>query len=376
MWMHPRWSAYRFFLVVIALAGLSAVSSGCRPTDGIVSYEVLKHAELQKERGGTAAAAVAPEQAKPARMLGAILPYGDQLWFFKLTGDPEPVAGVEPAFREFLKSITFPTPDAPTWTLPEGWRSSDQSHPMRFATVLVGTGSPPLELTVSMLSQGVGELPQMLLANINRWRGQLGLRSVADGELDGESEKLETTVGTVVLVNLLGESSAGGGGMGAAPFAGGMGRGSLPTAAAPAAPAIKYETPEGWQPGRVGGLRKAAFTVTDDELGKIEATVIDLPREAGGDRLANVNRWRMQVGLKEIDEKELKEQLQSLEIGDLKGDYCILVGEPSGGRTQTILGVLLDRDDLTWFIKLQGDAKLAERERERFEAFAKSLRFE
>jgi hypothetical protein len=376
MWMHSRRSLCRFSRMAIAAAGLSAFLGGCRPSDGIVSYEILKHAELQKERGGTTAEPVAPEPAKPARMLGAILPHGEQLWFFKLTGDPEPVAGVEPAFREFLKSITFPKPDTPTWTLPEGWRASDQSHPMRFATVLIGSGSPPLELTVSMLARGSGELPQMLLANVNRWRGQLGLPSVADGELAGESEELETSAGTVVLVNLLGESSAGGG-MGAAPFAAGMKRGALPPAAAASAgPAIKYETPEGWQPGRVGGLRKAAFTVTDDELGKVEATVIDLPREAGGDRLANVNRWRMQVGLKEIDEKELKEQLQSLEIGNLKGDYCILVGEPSGGRTQTILGVLLDRDDLTWFIKLQGDAKLAEREREHFEAFAKSLRFE
>lgn len=248
MWMHPRWSVCRYFLVALAVAGLSAVSSGCRPTEGIVSYEVLKHAELQKKRGGTSAEPVAPEPAKPARMLGAILPHGEQLWFFKMTGDPEPVAGVEPAFREFLKSITFPMPEAPTWTLPEGWRPSDETHPMRYATVLIGTSSKPLELTVSMLSQGAGELPQMLLANINRWRGQLGLRSVADGELEGESEELETSAGTVVLVNLLGESS-GGGGMGAAPFAGGMARRPLPpTAAAPWRPRSSTRPPKAGSP--------------------------------------------------------------------------------------------------------------------------------
>lgn len=376
MWMHPRWSVCRLSLLAISAAGVAGTAGGCRPADGIAHYTVLKHAELQKERGGTAVEPAAPEPAKAQRMLGAILPQGEQLWFFKLTGDPEPVAAVEPAFRQFLKSVTFPKADAPTWSLPEGWRLSDRSHPLRFATLLIGPGTPPLELTVSALPQGSGAMDQMLLANINRWRGQLGLRSLADGELTGQSEELETPVGKVVLVNLLGESP-GGGGMGAGPFAGGMGRGSLPPAtSAPAAPAIKYDTPEGWQAGRVGGLRKAAFTVTDEELGKVEITVIDLPREAGGDRLANVNRWRMQIGLKEIGERELKEQLQTLAIGDLKGDYCNLVGEPSGGRTQSILGVLLDRGELTWFIKLQGDLKLAERERERFETFAKSLRFE
>lgn len=379
MWKSARWSLRRSSLATLFAVSLSVSLSGCRPSEGIADYKVLKHAELQKERGGTAAGPVAPEPAKPQRMLGAILPQGDQLWFFKLTGDPDPVAAAEPAVREFLKSITFPKPDAPAWTLPEGWRDSDRSHPMRFATLLIGTGTPPLELTVSMLPQGAGALSEMLLANVNRWRGQLGLRSLADGELTGQSEELESAAGKVVLVNLLGESS-GGGGMGAGPFAGGLGRGALPPAATAAAvpeqPAIKYETPQGWQPGRVGGLRKAAFSVSDEELGKVEITVIDLPREAGGDRLANVNRWRTQIGLKEIDERELKEILQPIEIGKLKGDYCNLVGVPSAGRTQSILGVLLDRGDLTWFVKLQGDVKLAEREREHFESFAKSLQFD
>lgn len=374
MWTSSRVSG--FPLGVLLLLAMATVA-GCRPAEGIDNYQTLKYEELQKAGGGTLVenAAVPAADAKPQRMLGAILPQGDQLWFFKVMGEPQAVAPLTTAWRELLKSVTFPSSDSPTWTLPEGWRASDRSHPLRFATLLAG--EPPLEITISALSKGDGDLEPALMANINRWRGQLGLSPLSDGQLAQESETLETPAGKLVLVDLEGLSA--GGGMGSAPFAGGMGRGTLPPGAADrnAPPSnLKYDTPEGWTPGRAGGLRKAAFVVTAAELGKVEITVIDLPREAGGDRLANVNRWRMQIGLKDLEASELPASLKKIPVGDLEGDYCTLIGDPNAERPQSILGVLVDHGELTWFIKLQGDAKLAEREQSHFEAFAKSLKFE
>ena len=39
------------------------------------------------------------------------------------------------------------------------------------------------------------------------------------------------------------------------------------------------------------------------------------------------------------------------------------------------LGVILPHGAKTWFVKLQGDSALAEREKPNFEAFVKSIRF-
>ena len=52
-----------------------------------------------------------------------------------------------------------------------------------------------------------------------------------------------------------------------------------------------------------------------------------------------------------------------------------LKGE-KGDAKQTILGVMTVRDKTAWFIKLHGDAAVAAAEKERFEEFVKSVRFE
>jgi hypothetical protein len=120
-------------------------------------------------------------------------------------------------------------------------------------------------------------------------------------------------------------------------------------------------------------MRKAAFTVTEGEQ-SVLVTVIDL--EAGaGDLLANVNRWRGQVGLGETTQAELDQQMQSLSVGGQKGHYVVLEGPGAAGEPQTILGVIVQHQGRPWFIKLTGDSALAAREKERFEAFAKSLTF-
>ena len=45
---------------------------------------------------------------KPARMLGAIVPYGGSTWFFKLTGPVDLVAKEKPAFLNFVQSLQAP----------------------------------------------------------------------------------------------------------------------------------------------------------------------------------------------------------------------------------------------------------------------------
>ena len=214
------------------------------------------------------------------------------------------------------------------------------------------------------------------MGNVNRWRGQLGLEAIAADRLD-ELEQFEVGENPVVLVKLVGELAAGGmgpmagGPMGSGPmgpFAGGAGanddQGATPNPPVERESPIKFTTPEGWRASRGTSMSVAAVEMVDGSA-KVETTITP----AGGELLANVNRWRGQVGLAPFSANELATALEKIEMaGGVSGDYVRLVG-----AEQAIFGVVAKSGEQTWFIKLSGDAKLAEKERTKFESLVKSI---
>jgi hypothetical protein len=66
---------------------------------------------------------------------------------------------------------------APAWTVPPGWKKLDEQKAMRFATFRIG--DQEADVIVSQFSGTVGGL----LANVNRWRGQLRLEPLAEAQL-------------------------------------------------------------------------------------------------------------------------------------------------------------------------------------------------
>ena len=56
---------------------------------------------------------VSPSAVKPARIVGAILPFNRATWFFKLTGPAATVEAAKPAFLEFLQTVRPPVATAP-----------------------------------------------------------------------------------------------------------------------------------------------------------------------------------------------------------------------------------------------------------------------
>src|SRR5688572_23362445 len=104
------------------------------------------------------------------------------------------VAQAEPARAEAAPAPALPSPAtspsspstaaAPSepggpWKVPAGWRQDARQRPMRFATFLIGEGDAAVEVAVSQFPGDVGGL----LANVNRWRGQVGLAPVTEAEL-------------------------------------------------------------------------------------------------------------------------------------------------------------------------------------------------
>lgn len=300
-------------------------------------------------------------------------------WFFKLTGDREAVTSVESEFTSLIESLDFDSGE-PTWTLPEGW-SSEPASGMRFATLTVDDTDPSLEVTVIKLPVFGNDRSEYMKQNIDRWRSQLGLEPMADGEwlnaaqqqnelrtlsangqeitvvdLSGKIDDIDDArmLGAIILPDVSSSATA-------TPPAASPSRPSNPE---PSSSALAFETPEGWDQGKSSSMRAASFAVMDgDQSLDISAMM------AGGDELANVNRWRGQVGLENVTQEQLDETVKELEVDGRIGRLFNLVGEE-----QTIVAVMVPQGGQSWFFKMMGDPALAARELENFEAFVTSVK--
>jgi hypothetical protein len=303
-------------------------------------------------------------------MLAAIIPQGKRAWFFKVTGPSEAVRDKAEAFEALIKSVRFSGADdsTPEWTLPEGWQQEPGTG-MRYATLQMASTGEPLELSVTVLPWDQENEATSMLKNINRWRGQLQLPPIDTEQLAEQTSQLQLKGATATLVSLA--DSAATSGIRRPPVA--SGQPAAPHGVATAPISLTYDVPQGWTQGRVGGMRKAAFNVTDGEQ-SVEITVIDL-KSSAGELLPNVNLWRGQIQLGETTQEELDRQIKKIKVGPATGHTIELVGPEGTEPRQAILGVVLIDADRAWFFKLKGNAELAEREKERFEAFVQSVRF-
>ncbi len=208
------WSLFASSLVLILLGG-------CSNEEQIRRYK----APRMEERGdaaGKAAVRSAPEMPGPAmpkpampasppqsvegprRTLGAIIPRESDAWFFRVTGHDERVADQRDAWLQFVQSLQFDG-DQPQWQLPEGWQQEPGSG-MRFATIVMDPEDPPLELSVIPLPMPRdGDVDAYVLANVNRWRGQLALPPMDAGQLAREAETVGLPDTEITLVDF-GES--------------------------------------------------------------------------------------------------------------------------------------------------------------------------
>ncbi len=137
------------------------------------------------------------------------------------------------------------------------------------------------------------------------------------------------------------------------------------TPATPAGPEFKWKVPDGWQSLAAGQMQVAKFAVPAKDGAKAEVFVSVFPSESGG-TLANVNRWRRQLGLEAVDEEGLKPLVTPIEgapgaqLVDLKAD------------AKAMLGAIVPRDGRWWFYKLMGDTPAVTAEREAFVSFVQT----
>jgi hypothetical protein len=274
------------------------------------------------------------------RLLGAIGPHDQKIWFFKLEGPDGKIEKHRKEFDQFIRSIRFRDNGPISWQLPKGWRE-EPGKEMRYATIRPGD---ELELTVVPL----GIEAASVLANVNRWRRQLGLPPIDELDLVQETEDIEVDGKTLTLIDISGP-----------------GAGSADNAMALK---LDYKVPDGWKEIPAEPPRLAAFKVK--EADKIaEVTVTSFPGKTGS-LLDNINRWRGQVALPPIEGNQMERELQSIQVAGAKGHYT-----DQTGRKSRILAVMLERDRDTVFFKMTGDPELVGKQKSAFESFIMSINF-
>ncbi len=296
-------------------------------------------AGIQPDSGNRAQtrSAPSPRSGEPThRMLAAVIRQGDKAWFFKgVAGVDQFADGLSGQFTELIESVKFSPDGKVSWQLPDGWRQED-AQGMRFATLHAGD----VEFSVIPLPVPDGDETQYLLSNIVRWRDQLQLPPITADQLDDETQQIDLGDGApATVVDLRGWQGpdemrslfAGSRDLPANHPPVGSGLGANDPAG------LTYEVPAGWHETKSGGLRRAAFEVTDGEQ-EIEVTVIDLAG-AAGDLLSNVNRWREQVGLGPLKSVDAIKATK-IQVDDKPATYVRIEGtdEPQSGRPSFPLG--------------------------------------
>lgn len=132
---------------------------------------------------------------------------------------------------------------------------------------------------------------------------------------------------------------------------------------------MDFDVPAGWQPGRLGAFRLAAFEIMKD--GKRAEVTLSALGTQSGTLLENVNQWRSSLGLNAIEETQLAPLLSSVPIGDRAGQFVDLTQEESEAG---LLGTILPLEDRTLYVKIVGDRALVQEQRAAFEQFVRSLR--
>jgi hypothetical protein len=194
-------------LKIPAAAGMAVMLSlsGCQRSEEITRYTIPKPQEIfarnHVDRPAESPAArpgggMRPGESAAAdqRLIGAIFPRSTRTWFFKLMGPDRVVQEQMEGFLQLVGTVRFGDGEdsEPTWTLPHGWEQTPGSG-MRFATVWIDAGAAePLELSVIPLPTA-GSPNDVLLSNINRWRGQVGLEPTTFDQLFDESDRFEET---------------------------------------------------------------------------------------------------------------------------------------------------------------------------------------
>lgn len=133
--------------------------------------------------------------------------------------------------------------------------------------------------------------------------------------------------------------------------------------------AIQWDKPEHWVIHPEPSLTKFAAAVFQLD-GEAKISVTPLGGDGGGD-LANINRWRRQLGLPTVARLD-QQPIKQMQVG---ASQASIVDLSSPDEANRLIVAILHQPNQTWFVKMNGLNQIVEREKDSFEAFVQSIRF-
>ena len=289
---------------------------------------------------------------------------------------------------------------------PPNWEPQPLSQ-MRQASFLVkGDNGAVADISFVSLGAGAGNV----LDNVNRWLDQLGQPPITEQKLGQIAQRLQTSLGDVIIVDLAGlpqnADPARDGRIVAAMLTtadstlffkmrgnadlteaqkddftkwvavvcnaqsetGSVQIPAMPQSEA-GAPQIKWDTPEGWTEVPPSSMRYASFSASTENGDKVDISVVTFAGDGGSDA-GNVNRWRGQIGLAPADEKTVNSQITALKTADT----TFATTDIASAKARTI-AAWTRRDGHVWFFKATGPSAAVEKEKPKFVKFIESVRF-
>ena len=310
-----------------------------------------------------------------------------------------------------------------TWQTPDGWTEVAPGE-MRVASFKVqDPNGKQADVSVIPLP-GIAGSDE---ANVNRWRGQVGLSPMSPDELKKSAEAVEAGEQPAQLYDIAGPNAGGGdaerivgviqhrddvswffkmtGDAGVVeqqkpafvaflkslkfaaapaqtalppghPAVGDTGM-SAPPAAAPVSSEGKpnWQVPAGWQEVAGGQFLVAKFMLAG-EGGATAAVNVSSSSGEGGGLVGNVNRWRGQLGLAPWSEAEASQSVTMIDVAGGKASLVDLSGtDARTGQPTRLIGVMVPQSGQTWFYKLMGDAKVVESQKATFTQFVQGVKY-
>ncbi|MEY2479556.1 MAG: hypothetical protein QOI04_483 [Verrucomicrobiota bacterium] len=307
-----------------------------------------------------------------------------------------------------------------TWQAPADWEEQPATGPRKGTFKIHGPDGSEAELSITSFPGDVGGL----LANVNRWRGQIQLPPIAETDLAQAVTPVSASGRTISLVDLVsagpvkdGKKSRVLGGALAldnetwffklsgpdelvtakkdefrkflqtikvetapmlASAAGNTGSNTnapTPPPLSAAAPPLEYKAPAGWVAQPLTPMRLASFKVMGANGAEADVSVVSLAGMAGGD-LANINRWREQLKLPPVGESELSAISSHVNANGhdfLITDLVSTEALPPANRKMRILAAASQQGEQTWFVKMTGDVDLVGTQKKHFLDFLQKL---
>jgi hypothetical protein len=135
-------------------------------------------------------------------------------------------------------------------------------------------------------------------------------------------------------------------------------------------PALKWSLPDGWKDLGPDRMSAARFTAPND----VSVMITPLALMAGQEA-SLVNMWRQMTEQAPLSDEDAAKALTPVDLAGGKGMQFEVIGKRETGDVKVVTA-FLHRDKKSWFFKIQGTPAAVDAQKDAFNGFLKSIKFE